>query len=293
MKIKHSMAERVFQIFNYAFLTLLMAICIYPIWYVLMASVSDSNKLMAHTGLLLKPLDFTLSAYKKVFENPMILRGYGNTLIILVVGLTFNMIMTSLGAYFLSRKNVLLKKPIMIFIVFTMFFEGGIIPFYLNLKDLHLTNTLWGLIIPFMIQTRNMIILRTAFSSIPESLIEAARIDGAGHITILTKIVLPLSKAMLAVILLYYGVHIWNSWFWASSILRERELYPLQVILREILLQNDMSSMAIGGDAGSQDAVSMSIRYATIVVATVPILCVYPFLQKHFAKGTMAGAVKE
>lgn len=287
------MAERVFQIFNYAFLTLLMAICIYPIWYVLMASVSDSNKLMAHTGLLLKPLDFTLSAYKKVFENPMILRGYGNTLIILVVGLTFNMIMTSLGAYFLSRKNVLLKKPIMIFIVFTMFFEGGIIPFYLNLKDLHLTNTLWGLIIPFMIQTRNMIILRTAFSSIPESLIEAARIDGAGHITILTKIVLPLSKAMLAVILLYYGVHIWNSWFWASSILRERELYPLQVILREILLQNDMSSMAIGGDAGSQDAVSMSIRYATIVVATVPILCVYPFLQKHFAKGTMAGAVKE
>ena len=291
MKIKHSMAERVFQIFNYAFLTLLMAICIYPIWYVLMASVSDSNKLMAHTGLLLKPLDFTLSAYKKVFENPMILRGYGNTLIILVVGLTFNMIMTSLGAYFLSRKNVLLKKPIMIFIVFTMFFEGGIIPFYLNLKDLHLTNTLWGLIIPFMIQTRNMIILRTAFSSIPESLIEAARIDGAGHITILTKIVLPLSKAMLAVILLYYGVHIWNSWFWASSILRERELYPLQVILREILLQNDMSSMAIGGDAGSQDAVSMSIRYATIVVATVPIL--YPFLQKHFAKGTMAGAVKE
>lgn len=223
----------------------------------------------------------------------MILRGYGNTLIILVVGLTFNMIMTSLGAYFLSRKNVLLKKPIMIFIVFTMFFEGGIIPFYLNLKDLHLTNTLWGLIIPFMIQTRNMIILRTAFSSIPESLIEAARIDGAGHITILTKIVLPLSKAMLAVILLYYGVHIWNSWFWASSILRERELYPLQVILREILLQNDMSSMAIGGDAGSQDAVSMSIRYATIVVATVPILCVYPFLQKHFAKGTMAGAVKE
>lgn len=293
MKIKHSLAERTFQVFNYAFLTLLMVVCVYPIWYVLMASVSDSNKLMAHTGLLLKPLEFTLSAYKKVFENPMIIRGYGNTLIILVVGLTFNMVMTSLGAYFLSRKNVLFKKPIMMFIVFTMFFEGGIIPFYLNLKDLHLTNTLWGLIIPFMIQTRNMIILRTAFSSIPESLIEAARIDGAGHITILTKIVLPLSKAMLAVILLYYGVHIWNSWFWASSILRDRELYPLQVILREILLQNDMSSMAIGGDAGTQDAVSMSIRYATIVVATVPILCVYPFLQKHFTKGTMAGAVKE
>ena len=184
-------------------------------------------------------------------------------------------------------------KPIMLFIVFTMFFEGGIIPFYLNLKDLHLTNSLWGLIIPFMIQTRNMTILRTAFSAVPESLIEAARIDGAGHITILTKIVLPLSKAMLAVIVLYYGVHIWNSWFWASAILRDRELYPIQLILREILLQNDMSSMAIGGDTGTQDAISQSIRYATIVVATVPILCVYPFLQKHFAKGTMVGAVKE
>ncbi|MBT9777473.1 ABC transporter permease subunit [Clostridium sp. MCC353] len=293
MKIKVSKGERGFQVFNYMILSLLIIICIYPIWYVVMASVSDSNSLMKHSGLLLRPLDFTVNAYKKVFNNPMIIKGYANTLFILVVGLIFDMIMTSLGAYFLSRKNVLFKKPIMMFIVFTMFFEGGIIPFYLNLKDLHLTNSLWGLIIPFMIQTRNMIILRTSFSSIPESLVEAARIDGAGHITVLTKIILPLSKAMLAVIVLYYGVHIWNSWFWASAIIRDRSLYPLQVILREILLQNDMSTMAIGGDTGSQDAISQSIRYATIVVATVPILCVYPFLQRHFTKGTMVGAVKE
>ncbi len=293
MKVRRSLGERIFQVCNYIILSALIVICIYPIWYVVMASFSDSNALMSHSGLLLAPLDFTVNAYKKVFENPMLIKGYANTLFILVVGVTLNMIMTSLGAYFLSRKNVLFMKPIMLFIVFTMFFEGGIIPFYLNLKDLHLTNSLWGLIIPFMIQTRNMIILRTAFSAVPESLIEAARIDGAGHITILTKIVLPLSKAMLAVIVLYYGVHIWNSWFWASAILRDRELYPIQLILREILLQNDMSSMAIGGDTGTQDAISQSIRYATIVVATVPILCVYPFLQKHFAKGTMVGAVKE
>ena len=293
MKVRRSLGERIFQVCNYIILSALIVICIYPIWYVVMASFSDSNALMSHSGLLLAPLDFTVNAYKKVFENPMLIKGYANTLFSLVVGVTLNMIMTSLGAYFLSRKNVLFMKPIMLFIVFTMFFEGGIIPFYLNLKDLHLTNSLWGLIIPFMIQTRNMIILRTAFSAVPESLIEAARIDGAGHITILTKIVLPLSKAMLAVIVLYYGVHIWNSWFWASAILRDRELYPIQLILREILLQNDMSSMAIGGDTGTQDAISQSIRYATIVVATVPILCVYPFLQKHFAKGTMVGAVKE
>lgn len=293
MKVKVSMGERIFRVVNYLILSALIILCIYPIWYVMMASVSDSNVLMSHSGLLLKPLEFTLNAYKKVFNNPMILKGYANTLFILVVGLGLDMVMTSLGAYFLSRKNVLFKKPIMMMIVFTMFFEGGIIPFYLNLKDLHLTNSHWGLILPFMIQTRNMIILRTAFSSIPDSLIEAARIDGAGHITVLTKIVLPLSKAMLAVIVLYYGVHIWNSWFWASAIIRDRSMYPLQVILREILLQNDMSTMAIGGDTGSQDAISLSIRYATIVVATVPILCVYPFLQKHFTKGTMVGAVKE
>lgn len=293
MKMKRSKGERIFQIFNYLILLVLIVICLYPIWYVVMASVSDSNYLMKHSGLLIKPLSFTLRAYKKVFDNPMIIGGYKNTLFVLVVGLTVNMVMTSLGAYFLSRKNVLFKKPIMMFIVFTMFFEGGIIPFYLNLKELHLTNSLWGLIIPFMIQTRNMIILRTSFSGIPESLIEAARIDGAGHITVLMKIVLPLSKAMLAVIVLYYGVSIWNSWFWASAIIRDRSLYPLQVILREILLQNDMSTMAIGGDTGTQEAVSQSIRYATIVVATIPILCVYPFLQKHFTKGTMAGAVKE
>lgn len=293
MKIKHSMGENIFQIFNYAILTLLMIVCVYPIWYVVMASFSDSNLLTSHTGLLLKPLDFSVAAYKKVFENPMLVKGYANTLFILVVGLFFDMIMTSIGAYFLSRKNVLFQKPIMMFIVFTMFFNGGIIPFYLNLKSLHLTNSLWGLIFPFMIVTRNMIILRTSFSAIPESLIEAARIDGAGHITILTKIVLPLSKAMLAVVVLYYGVNIWNSWFWASAILRNRELYPLQVILREILLSNDMSSMAIGGETGTQDAIAQSIRYATIVVATLPILCVYPFLQKYFTKGTMVGAVKE
>jgi putative aldouronate transport system permease protein len=146
---------------------------------------------------------------------------------------------------------------------------------------------------PFMISTYNLIILRTSFESIPESLIEAAQIDGAGHITILTRIVIPLSKAILAVMVLYYGVSIWNSWFWASSIIRTREMYPLQVILREILMQNDVASMTAGSSAMDTEAIGMTIKYATIIVATVPILCVYPFLQKHFTKGTMVGAVKE
>ncbi len=293
MKIKKSKGERAFQVFNYAFLMLIMLVCLYPVWYVAVASFSNSNVLTQHSGLLFRPIGFSMDAYKKVFQNPMIGKGYLNTLFILIIGVFLDLVMTSLGAYFLSRKRVMFKKPIMLFIVFTMFFSGGMIPFYINLKELHLTNTLWGLIIPFMITTSNLIILRTSFESIPESLIEAAQIDGAGHIRILTTIVLPLSKAMLAVMVLYYGVSIWNSWFWASAILRNREMYPLQIILREILLSNDTSSMTAGASATDTEAIGMTIKYATIMVATVPILCVYPFLQKYFTKGTMVGAVKE
>jgi putative aldouronate transport system permease protein len=219
----------------------------------------------------------------------MILLGYRNTLFILVVGVGLAILMTSICAYFLSRKNVFFKKPIMMAIVFTMFFSGGMIPAYLNLRDLRLTNNLWGLIIPGMISTYNMIILRTSFNSIPESFTEAAIIDGAGHIQILFRIILPLSKAILAVMVLYYGIGIWNAWFWASAILRRRELYPLQVILREILLQNSALEMS-GGD---QDAIAETIKYATIIVATVPVLCIYPFLQKHFSRGVLLGGIKE
>lgn len=292
MKVKISRGERIFHVINYIVLTIIALICLYPMWFVAMASFSNSSRLMAHSGFLLKPLGFNLQAYMKVFENPMILKGYVNTLFILVAGVALDLVMTSLAAYFFSRKGVMFKKPLMLFVLFTMFFSGGMIPFYLNLKDLHLINSRWGLIIPFMINTYNMIILRTSFESIPDSLTEAARIDGAGHITILFKIILPLSKAIMAVMVLYYGVSIWNAWFWASAILRDRELYPLQVILREILISNDLQAMN-GGAGADAEAIAQSIKYATIMVATVPILFVYPFLQKYFTKGVMIGAVKE
>lgn len=292
MKIKRSKAEVSFSIFNYIFLTFVMIICIYPLWYVTVASLSDSNLLTQHAGLLLKPLGFSLDAYKKVFNNPMIGKGYLNTMFILIIGVFLDVLLTSIGAYFLSRKGVLFRKPIMMLIIFTMFFSGGMIPFYLNLKDLHLTNTLWGLIIPFMVSTYNLVILRTSFESLPDSLMEAAQIDGAGHLKILFSIVLPLSKAILAVMVLYYGVGIWNGWFWGSTIIRNRELYPLQVILREILMQNDVGAMTSGVSVADQESIGMTIKYATIIVATGPILCVYPFLQKYFTKGVLIGAVK-
>ena len=279
-----------FMVFNYILLGLIALATFYPMFYVLMASLSNNSLLMQHSGPLVFPKGFSIAAYDKVLKNPMILLGYRNTLFILVTGVFTALFMTSLAAYFLSRKNVFFKKPIMMAITFTMFFSGGMIPAYLNLRDLGLTNNHWGLIIPGMISVYNMIILRTSFQQIPESLTEAAFIDGAGHIQILFRIVLPLSQAILAVMVLYYGIGIWNAWFWASVILRRRELFPLQVILREILLQNSALEMT---DSADQEAISETIKYATIIVATIPILCIYPFLQKYFAKGVMLGSIKE
>lgn len=286
-RIKMTAGERIFQVFNYTFLTLLAFVCVYPLWHVLMASFSSSAELLAHQGLLLKPLNFTLECYKRVFANKYILTGYINTIKWLVLGVSTSMLMTTLGAYFFSRRDVLLRRPLMILVTFTMFFSGGIIPFYLNLSELHLTNTIWGLVIPFCISTYNMIILRTSFESIPESLVEAAKLDGAGNVQILVKIMLPLSKATLAVLVLYYGVTIWNSWFWASHIIQDRADMPLAVFLRNILIENQMQAM----DSGMPTA--EGIKYAVIVVATMPILMIYPFIQKYFTKGVMVGAVKE
>ena len=290
-KVKKSAPVYIFQTFNYIFLAALVLLCLYPMWYCLMASISNPGAMMRHMGPLLLPKGFSLASYGKVFANPNIISGYKNTIFILVVGVILCLLMTSLGAYVLSRKDLLFRKPLMMIIMFTMFFTGGLIPTYLNLKELHLTNSLWGLIIPFLVNTFNLIILRTSFESIPDSLIEAAQIDGASHWKILISIVLPLSKATLAVMVLYYGVEKWNGWFWASALIRNRELLPLQVILREILLSSTQS-MQTGAGAGDTEAIGATIRYATTIVATVPILCVYPFVQKHFTKGVMVGAVK-
>ena len=287
MKIKESFGERVFQVFNYILLGLIGFVCLYPMWHVLMASFSDSTALTAHSGLLLWPIEFSLDAYKRVLSNQNIWTGYINTIKYLVLGVSTSMVMTILGAYVLSRRDFMLRRPIMLAITFTMFFSGGTIPTYLNIQELGLKGSIWGIVLPFCIATYNMIILRTSFESLPESLLEAARIDGAGQLACLTRIVLPLSKASLAVITLYYGVAYWNGWFWASQILEHKGDMPLAVVLRDILINADMQQM----DTGVTNM--EGIKYATIIVATVPILCVYPFIQKYFAQGVMIGAVKE
>ncbi|MDI6619443.1 MAG: carbohydrate ABC transporter permease [Clostridiales bacterium] len=284
----------IFTFFNYIFLSLVAVITLYPFYFVVVASFSDPGELQKYTGLLIAPVGkITFSAYELVFKNPMVGSGYLNTLFILAVGVSINIVMTIIGAYFLSLKRVMFKKYIMIFIIFTMYFSGGMIPSYLNIRELHLLDSIWSLILPGAVSTINIIILRTAFDAIPDSLIEAARIDGASHYKIMWKIMVPLSKATLAVLVLYYGVGHWNSWFSASIYLRTPSKYPLQLVLHNILLANQSDSMtgSVGLDEASQ--LANLIKYALIVVSTVPILAVYPFLQKYFTKGVMIGAIKE
>ena len=290
--MKTSTSRKCFVVFNTVFLTLLSVVCLYPMIYVLFASFSDSRELMAHSGLLLSPIKFNVNAYTSVFKNPSILSGYRNTLFILVVGTIYSVTLTSLGAYVLSRKSFLMRNVFMLAITFTMFFNGGLIPFYMVVKKVGLYNSLLSLIIPLGISTYNLIIMRTSFAAIPDALEEAARIDGAGHWTILFKIYIPLSKAIIAVMVLYYGVGLWNGWFYSMIFIADRSKFPLQLILREILIQNDTSTVTSGVGVSDGYSVGESVKYAVIVVATVPILCVYPFIQKYFVKGVMIGAVK-
>lgn len=292
MKIKKSIGYRCFTACNTVFLVLLSFTMLYPILYVIFASFSDSAAFISHEGMLLWPLNPNLHSYRKVFENPMVWIGYKNTLFILVVGVSINMVMTSLAAYVLSRKGLKGLHVMTLFVVFTMFFSGGMIPNYLNVKSFGLDNTLWALILPGAMSAYNMIIMRTSFAGIPDSLEESAMLDGANHFVILIRIILPLSSSVIAVMVLYYAVGHWNSWFNAMIYLRDRAKYPLQLVLREILIQNDTSNMMNDLSSMEQGSIAETIKYAIIVVGTLPILCVYPFLQKYFVKGVMIGAIK-
>lgn len=291
VKVKISTGERIFNVCNIIIMTLFMIACLYPFWYVICASFSKSTLLMSNQDALLLPLGFSTAAYEKVFSMSTVWTGYANTIFYVVVGTTINIVMTLLAAYFLSRRELPGKKLLTILIMITMYFSGGMIPHYLNIQDLGLYNSRLAIILPGAVSTFNLIIMRTAISSIDASLEESAMLDGAGHFTILFKILTPLCKATISVLILYYGVAHWNSWFQASIYLKNPgSKQPLQMVLRRILILSDMTDANIGSDDTEQ--LSETIKYATIIVATVPILCLYPFLQKNFTKGVMVGAVK-
>jgi len=289
-----SFAERLFDIINVMLIGTLSLVFIYPLYYCLMASFSEPANVLSNIGLYWRPLGFSLDGYKVVFNNPNIINGYINTTINLVIGTSFCMLMTTIGAYALSRRNLYFKRIITFFVVFTMYFGGGLIPTYLVVKGVGLYNSRWALILPSAISTWNLIVLKTGFQRVPLSLNESAVIDGANDFTILFRIMIPVSKATIAVITLFYAVSYWNSWFAASIYLRERKLYPLQLVLREILISNTVANTSGVIDANMSESSLMGelIRYCSIIVSTVPILCIYPFVQKYFVKGIMMGSIK-
>lgn len=290
---KRSAGEYLFDGLNVVLMLVLVFITVYPLYYIAVCSISDSNQLIGARGMIFFPKGMNLRAYQSVFNNPNILTGYRTTIVVVVFGTLLNVIMTAIGAFLITRKKFAVRKVVSYMMVFTMFFSGGMIPTYLMVyKWLHLGDTLWALILPTAISTYNLLIMKSNFETLPDSLEEAAKIDGANDITVLVRIILPLSMPIIAVMILFYGVTHWNSWFQAMMYIRTRTRYPLQLILREVLLMNDVSGMGSSAAMGDQHMLGESIKYATIMVATVPILCVYPFIQRFFVKGIMVGAIK-
>lgn len=299
MKIYKTPVQRIVDVFIYALMAALALCCLLPVIHVIMASFSEPLKLEAHIGLLLWPLGFTWKGYQLVFQIPSILTGYQNTLMIVAAGTVLSMLLSCLAAYVISRKSWWYARFLTVLVTITMFFSGGLIPTYLLVKDLGLLDNRLALILPNAINVWNLIVLRTGFMAVPDSLSESARLDGANDFTILFRIVIPLSKAVLAVILLYYAVGLWNAWFDAMIYLRTRSKYPLQLVLREVLIMESTSASTSGASNVLQSMNSNDlniykklVRYTTIVIATLPVLCFYPFIQKYFAKGVMIGSLK-
>ena len=283
-----------FHIFNYIFLGIMLLLVAYPIYFVLIASIS--NPTAVNTGqVILWPKNITPEGYRAVFQDDSIMNGYKNSLIYTATCILFSVSTTVLAAYSLSRKDLPGRKVFMMLIVFTMYFSGGMIPTYIVVNKLNLTNTMWSLILPGLIVPYNLIVARTFFeTSIPKELLESARLDGCGEFQIFKDIVLPLSKAVIAILVLFYGVAQWNTYFNAMIYIRKQELYPLQLVLRNILIENQISQEMM--EDTKQAAAMMEraglIKYVSIIVSAAPLMIMYPFVQKHFVKGVLIGSVK-
>lgn len=278
----------------YIFLGVISLIVLYPIYFVTIASLSNPEDVMLGK-VWLWPMDLSLVGYERIFENNELMQGYLNTILYTFFGTALNVVMTIAAAYPLSRQDFRGRNVFTIMIVFTMFFSGGMIPTYLLIKDLGMLDTFWTIILPTAVSVWNILIMRTFFqSSIPKELQEAAFLDGCSNMKLLVRIVLPLSGPVLAVMILFYAVGHWNSYFNALIYLSDRDKYPLQLFLREILIQDQMQSMVdLGSDTYSKSLMEVeAIKYAAVIVTNLPMLLLYPFLQKYFIKGVMIGAIK-
>ena len=294
-KIKRAKGDLVFDTINTLLLVLVMLVVLYPLYFIVIASFSDPLEVLSG-HVVFFPKKVSLEAYKMVFRDAQILTGYRNTIFYTLLGTAVNIILTVLAAYPLSRRDLAGRKFFTVMLAVTMFFSGGLIPTYLMVSNtLHLLDTIWAMILPGAISVWNVIIVRTYFqTSIPQELSEAAMVDGCSDFMLLTKVILPLSMPVLAVMVLFYGVAHWNSFFNALIYLNDKAFYPLQLILRSILVQNTMSEdmLAEVDSLANRQVMAETIKYALIVVASAPIIAVYPFLQKYFVKGIMVGAIK-
>ncbi|QUC67387.1 carbohydrate ABC transporter permease [Aristaeella hokkaidonensis] len=287
--IRVSPGRRAFVIINTIVLLLVSAIMLYPAIYVIAASFSEETAILRGDVFLI-PVRAHVKAYQKVFVYPMLWQSYRNTLIYTFLGTAINLVLTVFGAWALSQKKMVGRRFLTLMCTFTMFFGGGMIPTFLVVKGLGLLNTIWAILLPSAVSTYNMILMRTFFRQIPESLVEAAELDGCRDFGVLFRIVLPLSLASLMTIGMFYAVGHWNSYFPAVMYLTtNKELNPLQIILRQVVLLNEIVENA----SSTENVMAEGIKYATIVVAMLPMLCIYPFVQRYFVKGVMVGSVKE
>ncbi len=293
MSKKRTVGDWIFDTVNYMLLLFLVVITLYPLWHVLVTSFASPEAITKYGSMLIWPQGFNLKSYQYVFSNPMIGIGYQNTILLVAVGTSLSMLMTCLGAYALYCKWLMGRKLFMLLVTIPMFFGGGLIPSYLLVRQLGLYNSFWALILPGVLSSWNMIMMRTFFQGIPDSLPESARIDGANDIHILFRIMIPVSIPIMAVMILFYAVGYWNAWFGASIYLKDRNKFPLQLVMRGILISGSQRDFDTGYISGANKTqIFKGLKYATVIVSTVPILCVYPFLQKYFVKGIMVGSLK-
>lgn len=289
-----SKSDLLFDLFNYALLGIITILVLYPLYFIIIASFSDPDYI--NTGqVVLFPKGFNTLGYQKIFENAKIWRAYGNTIFYTLVGTTINIVLTMLFAYPLSRKEFCCRKFLTFFMMFTMYFQGGLMPTYILMQNMKLYDTPWVMVLLPAINVFNVIIAKTNIqNNIPEELYKAASMDGCSHFHFFYRIVMPLSKSIVAVLVLYYGVAHWNEFMNGLVYLRDEGLYPLQLVLRGILVQNQASAdmMADIDSMLEQQKAAELIKYGLILVSALPVLVIYPFLQKYFAKGVMVGAVK-
>ena len=290
--IKLTTGDRVFYAFNTVLLALLALIVIYPLYFIIIASFSDPDAVLAGQ-VILYPVRVTFEGYAKILQRTDVWRGYLNTIIYTLLTVVLSLAVTIPGGWALIRKTIPGKKFLMIYFIIPMFFGGGLIPFYNVMSSLGLINTIWSIVLPSILSVWNLFMTRTFFeSSIPDGLVEAAKIDGAGEFRIFTLLVIPLSKAILAVMALYYAIGQWNSYFNAMIFLQNENLYPLQLVLKEILIASESTTGGSGETILEQYRTANQIKYVSVIVSSAPVMLLYPFVQKYFAQGVMIGSLK-